>query len=46
MSAEGYITDEQSAHEITGKGVVRSKYHDEVWDCELGGITSGNSAEL
>lgn len=42
-SAEGYITDEQSAHEITGKGVVRSKYHDEVWDCELGGITSGNS---
>ena len=42
-SAEGYITDEQFAHEIMGKGIVRSKYHDGVWDCELGGITSGNS---
>lgn len=25
-SAEGYITDEQFAHEIMGKGIVRSKY--------------------
>lgn len=42
-SAEGYITDEQFAHEIMGQGIVRSKYHDGEWDCELGRITSGNS---
>lgn len=42
-AVDGYITDEQIAHEITGIGITQSKLHGADWNCELCQILSGRA---